>query len=115
MIKKPLVGVVLVAAMGLVSESLLAEIAPAPEHPANILAPATSTTDHQDAVALHKKHEGHHRAMVEHHKSIAEEYGTAGQKGLKKHHEELAKHHEALAKEHAKITTAHESLATPKK
>jgi hypothetical protein len=112
---KTLLGLVLVAVMGLASSPLWAEVVPAPEHPANITAPATLSEEHTAAAALHKEHATHHKAMAEHHKSLAVEYDKAGKKHLKKHHEELAKHHEALAKEHEKTAATHESAASSKK
>lgn len=125
--KKTYLGLVLVACLGFVSTPLWAEaqpaatptttteaIKPAPEHPANIKAPAASPEEHSTAAALHKEHAAHHKAMAEHHKSIAAEYGKVGHKHLKKHHEELAKHHEALAKEHEKTAETHESVAKSK-
>jgi hypothetical protein len=87
-------GLTLAVCIGLISSPLLAEIAPAPEHPANITAPATSVIEHQAAADLHKKHAAHHQAMAEHHKSVAAEYKKAGHPNLYKYHESMAKHHE---------------------
>ncbi|WP_235202267.1 acid-shock protein [Methylobacter tundripaludum] len=112
--KSTYIGLALAACLGIASAPLLAEVVPAPEHPANISAPATSPTEHQEAAALHKKHAEHHKGMAEHHKSVAAEYGKAGHHELKKHHEAMAKHHEALAKEHEKAAENHEKMAKPK-
>ena len=71
--KNTYLGLMLAACMGLASSPLFAEVSPAPEHPANITAPATSATEHQEAAALHKQHAEHHKAMAEHHKSVAAE------------------------------------------
>jgi hypothetical protein len=107
-------GLALAACMAVVSAPLLAEVLPAPEHPANITAPATTPTEHNEATELEKQHAEHHKAMAEHHKSVAAEYKKAGHKELQKHHETMAKHHEALAKEHEKTAATHEKMAKPK-
>jgi len=54
--KNSYLSLALAACMGLVSAPLFAEVTPAPEHPANITAPAKSATEHQEAAALHKQH-----------------------------------------------------------
>jgi hypothetical protein len=79
--KNTYLSLALATCMGLVSAPLFAEVTPAPEHPANIMAPATTATEHQEAAALHKPH-------AEQHKSLAAEYKKAG------HHEALTKKHE---------------------
>ena len=99
--KNTYLSLALATCMGLVSAPLFAEVSPAPEHPANITAPATSAPEHKDAAALHKQHAEHHKAMAEHHKSVAAEYKKAGHHDLQKHHEAMAKHHEALARQDA--------------
>ena len=97
--KNTYLGLALAACM-VVSAPLFAEVSPAPEHPANITAPATTSAEHKEAAELHK-----------HHKSVAKEYEKAGQHDLKKHHEAMAAHHEALAKEHEKAAATHEKMA----
>ena len=109
--KNTYLGLALAICMGVVSTPLLAEVVSAPEHPANITAPATTPAEHKEAAELHKKHAEHHKAMAEHHKSVAKEYEKAGQHDLKKHHEAMAAHHEALAKEHEKAAATHEKMA----
>ena len=101
--KNTYLGLALAACMG-VSAPLFAEISPAPEHPANITAPATTPTEHKEASELEKQ-------QAEHHKSVAAEYKKAGHHELHKHHEAMAKHHEALAKEHEKAAATHEKMA----
>ncbi len=71
-------GLALVACLSFASTRLFAEVSPAPEHPANITSPATSTAEHKEAAELHKKHAEHHQAMAEHHKSVAAEYKKSG-------------------------------------
>jgi hypothetical protein len=83
--KKTYLGLILAACMSVISAPLWAEVTPAPEHPANITAPATTPTEHQQASELHKQHAEHHKAM--------------------------AAHHEALAKEHEKAAATHEKMA----
>src|SRR5664280_1567889 len=95
--KNTYLGLALAACMG-VSAPLFAEVVPAPEHPANITAPATTPTEHKEASELEKQHAEHHKAMAEHHKSVAAEYKKAGHKELTKHHEAMAKHQRQLMK-----------------
>ena len=109
--KNTYLGLALAACMGFVSAPLLAEIAPVPEHPANITAPAKTPEEHRYATELELQHAEHHKAMAAHHKSVAAEYKKAGQHKLHKHHIALAKHHEALAKEHKKTAETHEKMA----
>jgi hypothetical protein len=109
--KNTYLGLVLAACMGVVSAPLLAEVSPAPEHPANITAPATTPTEHRYASELELQHAEHHKAMAAHHKSVAKEYEKTGHHDLKKHHEAMAVHHEALAKEHEKAAATHEKMA----
>jgi hypothetical protein len=109
--KNTYIGLVLAACMGVVSAPLLAEIVPAPEHPANITAPAKTPEEHRYATELELQHAEHHKAMAAHHKSVAAEYKKAGHKELHKHHEAMAKHHEELAKEHKKAAETHEKMA----
>ena len=71
--KKTYLGLVLATCMGVVSAPLWAEVVPAPEHPANITAPAESPEQHTAAAALHKEH-------ATHHKSVAAGHGKTGQK-----------------------------------
>ena len=56
--KNTYLGLALAACLGIVSSPLFAEVSPAPEHPANITAPATSPAEHQEAADLHKKTRG---------------------------------------------------------
>ncbi len=56
--KNTYLGLALAACLGVVSAPLFAEVSPAPEHPANITAPATSPAEHQEAAELHKKTRG---------------------------------------------------------
>jgi hypothetical protein len=94
-------GLALAFCLSIVSAPLFAEVSPAPEHPANITAPAISATEHQEAAELHKKQAAYHKAMVEHYKSLmAAEYEKGGQADLSKHYEVMATHHEALSTEH---------------
>ena len=111
--KNTYLGLALATCMA-VSAPLLAEVTPAPEHPANITAPATTPAEHNEATVLEKQHAEHHKAMAEHHKSVAAEYKKAGHHELQKHHEAMAKQHEALAKEHEKTAATHEKMAKPK-
>lgn len=100
--------------IGVISAPLWAEVVPAPEHPANISAPAALAEDHKSAATVHKNLEEHHKAMAEQHKSLAKEHGKAGHKSIQMHHEELAKHLEAIANENAKTAATHESMSAPK-
>ena len=110
--KNSYLGLALAACISVVSEPLLAEVVAAPEHPANINAPAAST--HQEAVELHKKQAAYHKAMVEHYKSlIAAEYEKGGQADLNKQYKTMAAHHDALSTEHQKAAAIHETMAKP--
>jgi hypothetical protein len=111
--KNTYLGLALAACM-VVSAPLLAEVTPAPEHPANITAPAKTPEEHRYATELELQHAEHHKAMAEHHKSVAAEYKKAEHHELQKHHEAMAKQHEALAKEHEKTAATHEKMAKPK-
>ena len=108
-------GLAFAACISVVSESLLAEVVAAPEHPANITAPANSASEHQEGVELHKKQAAYHKAMVDHYKSlIAAEYEKGGQADLNKHYKAMATHHSALSTEHQKAAAIHENMAKPK-
>ena len=108
-------GLALAVCMSVVSAPLLAEISPAPEYPANITAPATSASEHQEAADLHKKQAAYHKAMAEHYKSlIAAEYEKGGEADLNKHYEVMTTHHEALSTEHQKAAATHETMVKPK-
>ena len=108
-------GLALVACLSIASAPLFAEVSLALEHPANIIASATSITEHQAAVELHKKQAAYHKAMVEHYKSlIAAEYEKGGQVALNKHFEVMATHHEPLSREHQKVAETHETMVKAK-
>ena len=105
----------LIACMGVTSSPLLAQIPPAPEHPANISVPAESTVSPTEAAALHTEQAAYHKAMAEHYKSlIAAEYAKGGDSALNKHNETIAVLHEALSSEHQRTAITFKTMTTTK-
>jgi hypothetical protein len=95
--KNTYLGLALAVCMSIVSEPLLAEVSPTPEYPSHINVPATSVTEHQEAIELHKEYKEHHNALAKHHKLVATAYEKMGDRGLKIHHEEMARIHAKAA------------------